>query len=420
MNNPKRNKLHPAWMMVGAAFMIMAVAWGSVYNCAGIFVQPVSADLGFTRSEINATMTIRAICQLVISLLTGKIFKSSNIMKIMKVATVILILSFFSYSKANSLMTVYVLTVISSICISLMAILPLSIILSNWFETNRASAIGMAFMGSGVGGMILSALTGVWLESFGWRISYQILSLLMLVLVTPCVFFILKVHPREFGLQAYGAAEPTPDPSVVPANEGMMLSQAMRSGTFWVITTSSVFLVIAINGLMMNVAPHLANIGYSISFSANVVALTMGSLAFGKVALGKLFDRIGVKKAVLIACLATTIATFGMLFATSMFGLILTIVFVGIGCAYATVANTVLTIEFFGKKDYNSIFGVLTAIGALGSMISPIITGILFDQTGSYTNSYQISLVLSFLATLMFIGLFMQQRKSIAVSRSLV
>lgn len=176
----------------------------------------------------------------------------------------------------------------------------------------------------------------------------------------------------------------------------------MKSVKFWALNLSSILLFIMINGLMMNVAPHLRNIGYSITYSANVVALIMATLAVGKVALGKLFDSIGIKWTTMIACLSSLLAIVGLIFAEYTWALLVVIIFAGLGSAYATIANSVLTVELFGKKDYNAILGFLSAIAAIGSVVGPIITGVLYDASGNYYSSYQVLIVFGLIATLLY------------------
>lgn len=409
-----KTNIYYGWFIVGAAFFIMALGWGSVYNASSIFIQPISKELGFTRSEFNVTMTIKAVCQVGVSLLASRIYRRLDILKVMKASSVILILSFFSYSIASTLLMFYIITAVVSTTLSLIAILPLSIILSNWFVKGRGSALGMAFMGSGVGGMILSSLTGIWIQAYGWRVAYQIISVIMAVFILPSVFLIIKSHPKQMELKPYGITEESAVNYSNTENEGLMLYEAMRSVKFWAINISSIFLLVAINGLMMNVAPHLTDIGYSITFSANLVALIMGSLAIGKFAFGKLYDIIGLKATILIACAANIIALTGLIFAKSYIGLAFTVVFVGIGCAYATIANSVLANEMYGKKDFNAIYGFLTAIGSIGSIITPILYGVLYDSSGSYISSYQVSIVLCVTALIIFLGIFAQKKTVLA------
>lgn len=398
------------WFIVAAAFSIMAIGWGGVYNCSSIFIQPITKELGFTRSAFNVTMTIRAVCQMGTALLIGKIYRRFDMMRVMKVSSVILVISFAMYSTASTLLMFYLITVIVSISLSLISILPLAVILSNWFEKGRGSALGLAFMGSGVGGMILSSLSGIWIQSFGWRVAYQFLAILMLVIIVPSVFLILKVHPSEIGLSAYGVTQENAAGFKDQGREGLTLRQAMQSVRFWAINISSVFLYIAVNSLMMNVAPHLTDIGYSITFSANIVALIMGSLAVGKFLFGKLYDRFSLKTTILCSCLSTFLALSGLVYAQNYIGLVFLVVFVGVGSAYATIANSVLTIELFGKKDYNSIYGFLTAFGSIGSVIGPILTGLLYDASGSYILIYAVSIVLTVIALGVYFVIFAQKR----------
>ncbi len=410
----RKSKIHYGWFVVLASFLIMSVGFASVYNCASLFVKPITEDLGFSRSQFNVTMTIRAACQVAVSLLAGKIFRPGRLLLIMKAATLVLIGSFLMYSFAHTLLEFYVLSVLVAVALSLITVLPISIILSNWFETGRGGALGLAFMGSGVGGMILSALTGMWIEDFGWRIAYQILTMLMVIFVIPSVFLIFKVKPEDIGLQAIGASTTVGDETKAEVMHGLTLAQASHRVSFWALNIASVLMIVAINALMMNVAPHLADIGYSISFSANIVALVMGSLAFGKFFLGKLFDGIGLQRTVIIAGLANILALVGMVLAPNYLGLALTILFVGVGCAYATIAPSVLTIEMYGRRDYNAILGILTAVGSMGSVIGPIMTGIMYDASGDYYSSFMLSIVFCVIALAIYTGIFLHQRRAVS------
>ncbi len=403
--------IYYGWIIVAAAFIIMATGWASVYNSSSLFIKPISNDLGFSRSEISATMTIRAACQMAVSLFAGKIFRKFDIKKLMRFASITLIISFFSYSKANSLSMFYLLSAITSISISLISVLPLSLILSNWFVKNRGLAIGIAFMGSGVGGMIISSLAGIWIVSFGWRITYQILALIMLIAIIPCTFFIICIHPKEMGLMPYGSDDI--ESEYREEDDGIMLSDALKTIRFWALSFSSIFIMIGVNGLMMNVAPYLTDIGYSIPFSANIVALTMGSLAIGKLILGKLFDNLGVRKAVTIACISTLLGLVGLIYAKYFISLVIVIIFSGVGCAFGTIANTVITVDLYGKKDYSAILGVLSAIAALGSVIGPIFSGFLYDISGSYLISFKISIVFCIAAIIIYQFIFLNPKQEV-------
>lgn len=390
------------WYIVAAGFIIMSTSWVIVYNCSSLFIKPISDDLGFTRSQISATMTIRAAFQMIIALLSGKIFRRYNIKRLMQIATIALFISFFSYSFVSSLIMFYILSAISSISVSLMSILPLAIIINNWFNERRGLAIGIAFMGSGVGGMILGSLVGGWIVSYGWRSTHQILATIMILCSLPCISFIIRMRPEEIGLSPLGGDKNILIDGVREEQKGVMLAEALKTNIFWGIIMSSVLLSLSLNTLMMSISPHLTDIGYTITFSANIVALANGFLAMGKLLLGKLYDSLGIRIATTASCVAGLVGLLGLVFADYSVALIAIILGVGLGCAFGTIANPIIAYNMFGKKDYGSINGVLQSANGMGGVIGPILTGYLYDRSGNYISSFSIMIVIIILVIIMY------------------
>ena len=81
--------------------------------------------------------------------------------------------------------------------------MPITFILNNWFKTDVGTALGLASMGSGIGGALFNALAGIWIEAYGWRATYRILTAVILALAIPCVYFVIKRRPEEKGCTPY-------------------------------------------------------------------------------------------------------------------------------------------------------------------------------------------------------------------------
>lgn len=391
-------KLSYGWINVMAGFLIMATAWGIIYNCASLFIDPISSDLNFTRSQINATMTIRSATQLIISLFAGKIFSKFKIKRLMIVASLTLFGSYFAMSLVSSLPLIYLLTLITSISVTLLCVLPLAIIITNWFQDKSGLPMGIAFMGSGIGGMIFNPLIGKWLVSYGWRTTYQILALVLLAVVLPCTLFAIRVRPRKIG----PSASMTDGEIGTSSKETPELSQAFRTVEFWVICLCSVAINMTANTLVGSPAPHFSNIGFPITFSANIISIFMGSLAVGKIILGKVFDLLSLKNAISFSAIVATLGIVGLVTAKTYITLPLFVIFGGIGTAYSTIANPLVAKKAFPQYDYGSIYGVLSAVGALGSVSSPILVGITFDLTQSYFLSFYINIILLVISLVVF------------------
>ncbi len=51
MSSKYQGKVFYGWWIVAAGFLIMGAAYGIVTNCVGLFVKPVTENMGFTRQS---------------------------------------------------------------------------------------------------------------------------------------------------------------------------------------------------------------------------------------------------------------------------------------------------------------------------------------------------------------------------------
>ena len=56
--------------------------------------------------------------------------------------------------------------------------------------------------------------------------------------------------------------------------------------------------------------------------------------------------------------------------------------------------------EFFGRSNYAVISGAGNLVQAAGEVLGPATAGILFDRTGSYTNTYFVFMGMLMVSTL--------------------
>lgn len=85
--------------------------------------------------------------------------------------------------------------------------IPISIMITNWFDKKQGLAMSLGLSGVGIGGFILSPLITNWLENYGWRKTYLIFAVIMLAVSLPVSIFIFRKSPEDKGLKAYGANE---------------------------------------------------------------------------------------------------------------------------------------------------------------------------------------------------------------------
>ena len=69
----------------------------------------------------------------------------------------------------------------------------------------------------------------------------------------------------------------------------------------------------------------------------------------------------------------------------------------GLVVGFATLVPVVLA-ELFGLKRFGTLSGLLGMASALAMAIGPMVVGVVFDATNSYTTAFELSAMLCFLA----------------------
>lgn len=401
-NNIKNSKnvFFKGWLVVFAGLILMISVYGIVNNCASLFIKPVTEDLGFSRSEFSLYYTVIALSTMVIALFMGKLAKRFKLKYIILAGCVLAGAGYIGYSYANSIYMFYAMSILSGLGLGMTTLTPLSIIISNWFVEKRGLALGLTFMGSGVGGMIFNPIANYIIVNYGWRQSYFILGIIILVTTIPIVLLFMYEKPSDKGLLPYGHNNSNEN-VLNQDTKGVMLGEAVKTKMFWIMVFGLVLITIIAMGVQMHIASYLTDIGYSPTFAASVISINMGVVILGKILLGYIFDKIGCEKGVVFVGLQVFLGVGALLFANKYPAIVVFVICWGIGNCMGTIVPALITSEIFGRKDYSTIIGVVNAVVLLGAALGSAVTGKLYDISGGYTLAWMIYLVL----TVVMVGL---------------
>lgn len=186
-------------------------------------------------------------------------------------------------------------------------------------------------------------------------------------------------------------------------SQGLTLREALRTASFWLLFLGFVLIVVALYGIMVHQVPYLTDRGIAKSWAEWAVAVSGATSIAGRLLFGRLSDRTREKKNALYpACLILVVSVLLLLFVRSVWMLMVFAVIYGFGfAAYGPVIPAVCA-EVFGKANMGAIFGAVTTGGALGGAAGPVITGFIFDHTGSYTGAWLLALACVVVSTLLF------------------
>ena len=394
MQNKAKGKIFYGWYIVAAECVMAAMIMGIIYNCQGLFVVPVCEEMNFPRQAMSMQMTILSMCGMALSMLAGKIFTRRLTMPLVRVCSIATPVLFGCYSLVTQEWMLYPIAVAIGLCYGIVASLSVPVIISNWFDEKRGLALGIAFMGSGIGGMLFNGVTGALLSAVGWRTTYIILAVMMVVVSAPCAFFVLRFCPEDMGLRPYGyKEEAVPAEGIAPAQDGLLLKDALRKPRFLCVCLMMLVMGFCSAQLSQTTSPRMLDTGYGNGLAAAVISVSMAVLAISKVVEGRMFDsRLGARGTSVFAALMALVHVLGLLFSKNQMMIPLIVSGFGFGCAFGSVGPSNVAITF-GRRDYPAILGVMNALTSLGAMLGPMFAAAVFDTTGRYDPAYYVVIV---------------------------
>lgn len=383
------------WRIAFLGFALMAVAFTIALNCASLFVKPIIETFGLSRSEVALISTIMTLTFGFSAPYVGKIIDNLGIKITMSIGSIFVSAGLIGYSISTGIGVMYAFSVVIGIGLSLCTLIPINLLINNWFIDKKGLVTGIVFSGSGLGGFFLSQATARLLEHLTWSKTYLILGVFSLVITLPLILIIVKTSPREIGQAAYRSSANKSKPITDYEVKGYTLNEIRWTPVFILVSITCFLINIVGMGMVSHLPAHLTDLGYSASFAANVTSFYLLGMVFGKISLGFILDKFGGKKGFLIGTLSIILGLVAMLFSSNKFVAMTFPVVFFIGGAMPTVSIAFLTSDIFGNKDFASIYGVINLIGLIGTALGAPLSGIVFDNFESYNIAWIGYIILS-------------------------
>jgi len=252
---------------------------------------------------------------------------------------------------------------------------PIQVLLSRWFDKSRGKAMGIAYLGIGVGGAVVPLLS-YWLTAhYGWRGALRGLGLLMIVLALPLVYFVKESPDVEVDRRA---GEP-------PASTRGIF----RGSAFYLLAFGSMCSIAAVGGVNQHLKLFLSrDQGYQQADAAGIMSMVLTFSIIGRLLMGWLADTLP-KKYVMILIYLLVAGAIPLLFLgaspkimyafAGVFGL-------GLGGEYLIIP--LIASELFGVKVLGRLMGVIVTADGVAEALAPMFVASLRDRTGSYRSGF--------------------------------
>lgn len=390
---------HYAWAMVAGSFLYLMVTWGIVFNTNSLFLVPIEESLAIGREQTMFAITIRGLAMSAGAFAAGALYARFDFRRVMQISGLLLVLTYGLMALMQNVVQYYILSGLHITFITITGFIPVTMLINRWFSGKTGSAMGLALMGSAVGGMLFSPVAGQLIPLYGWRAVQLGFAALMLAVVFLLTFFVFAEEPGKTGLSPYGgrneASERNPE-TIVPDPKPLG-----RLG-FLLIVLGIILMNGALNVLINNTAPYLQATGMTLERASLVMSVIMFSMGFGKIALGVLYDQIGMRNASLLTAAAFAVGFLGLLYTEVPAAIWLSALGTGFGSAFNSLAPPIFARALYGVGQFTRINAFFQAVGAIGAVAAPLLVAFLYAKQGNYTQIFWLFLASVGLAMLIW------------------
>lgn len=396
------------WRIVGLTTLAQMFAVGCTSYIFGIYVAPIAAEFNTSRLVITSGMAVLLLSMAFVAPLLGHWLDKHSIRNTMSFGALWMGIGFACLSQATTVWQMgLILVLFVGLGAAMLGPLPSSKLVTNWFCARRGRALGISTLGTSLGGFLLPPATAWLIISIGWRGSFICLSLTILLVVLPFVYFTVVDRPQDMGLPVDGeeAALQLLDQEFEVELEqapDAAMSTILAHPSFWGIGLCVGCLSSAGAILLTHFAAYSTEFDITLTGAAMVISCYSVSGMVGKLGFGYLADIYDKRVLLRIAIVWNSVTWSIFLGPHSLPAIMAGGAILGLGAGATMPLWNALVASCFGGRMFARAMGYMGLLVLPLTLIPMPIGGFIFDQTGSYLLVFQLALLLfplAFLAT---------------------
>ncbi|MEA2778331.1 MAG: hypothetical protein QOF90_3737 [Acetobacteraceae bacterium] len=370
------------WIIVAAGAFMGCVAIGSIFSLP-VFLQPMSAATGWSRTAISLAMTLDFVTMGIASFGWGMLMDRIGPRIVLLAGSSVLGLGLVLASRAS---TVELFQFLYGVLVGAgggAIFAPLMATVTGWFDRHRSLAVSLVSAGMGVAPMTVAPIAAVLVSKYDWRFAQLLIGLAVWVLLLPAAFLVRRAPGLVGDNTARRAAEPR-----------MTVRAAMTSPQFAVLALTYFLCCATHSGPLFHTVSYAISCGLSVTAAVSIYSVEGLAGLAGRIAFGLLGDRFGAKRIFVSGLLLQAVAVGCYMLVRQQIAFYSVAVVFGFAYAGIMPLYTVLVRENFPLPIIGSVVGAASIASSLGMALGPLAGGVIFDTYGNYRWLYVGSVLL--------------------------
>lgn len=360
------------WNIVGLTLVCQILTVGLPNFCFALLAMTWQQEFDAPRRDVMLAMTLQVFGAGLLSALCGKWIDRIPVQRLLCGGAALFALGLAAVAYARSM---WQINLVFALLLPFGSVLAgphlCQALVGRWFVENRGLALGISVLGTSLGGFILPPVVVRAFDALGWRHTFLAAAIFTLVVLIPLAYLILRRKPD------------TGSHTAAATHAELTTIGLLTNPRFWLVVAAFMPILMAFYAVHANLGSYAKDIGFTPAQVATVISVVSLSMVAGKIAFGRLIDRVDHRHVyfVVIGLLVAGIAGislpggYGMLMAGA----------VGVGLAMGGTMPlmSVRVMDCFGAHTFGQVMGLLFIFINI-SAVGPVVAGWVRDATGSY------------------------------------
>ncbi|TDV57066.1 MFS transporter [Pseudomonas graminis] len=191
-------------------FILAMVGWGIGFYGPPIYMQAVMERTGWPIAQVSAAVTLHFLSGTLVIANLPRIYARFGVPAITLLGSIVLGVGVNIWAQANQLWVLYAGAICSGIGWVTLGAAAVNTLIAPWYVKERPKALGKAYNGASMGGVIFSPLWVFLIERFGFGTAALVVTIIAVVLMGIFASLVFNKSPQSLGQHPDNEALPEP------------------------------------------------------------------------------------------------------------------------------------------------------------------------------------------------------------------
>ncbi len=382
-----------SWWIATASMLIMFVGWGAPYVVA-VALKPIAAELAVPRSIPSLATSLAYIGSGVGGIFMGWWADRVGAMWPALLGSLMVGLGAIVASSGG----VWQLYVGYGVMVGLLGnagtFAPLMANTSRWFGRRRGTALALVASGQQIAGTVWPPIFRWGLDSIGWRATLVWYGIAALATMLPLCALLRHRPPPQSARAAAHEARTSGPPLGLPPN----LVQGLLCAAIFCCCIAMVL-------PMAHLVAFCSDLGYAPARGAEMLSLLLGSAFLSRMLWGRLSDKLGGLRTVLIGTIAQAVFLSCYIFVDDLVLLYVVSAAFGIGFGGIIPSYVLALRDLFPASEAGWRIGALLLFGLGGMAVGAWLGGFIYDWFANYQPAFAVGVTFNLVTVVLVAGM---------------